>query len=98
MIGLLFGRRFPEINPMLHENFVPTDFVGFWGSGLHASGMNILLVVLIVQSLNLIIFTWFNRVAWKRVSCRAEYHASGLGNASRKMMTTSFLPGSGPFY
>ena len=39
----------------------------FWGSGLHPSGMKILLVILVVQSLNLVIFAWFNRVAGLRI-------------------------------
>ena len=34
---------------------------------LHASGMKILLVILVVQSLNLVIFAWFNRVAGLRI-------------------------------
>jgi len=31
-----------------------------WVSGLHASGMKILLMIMVVQSLNLVIFAWFN--------------------------------------
>jgi hypothetical protein len=36
-------------------------------SGLHASGMKILLMMAVVQSLNLVIFAWFNRVAGLRI-------------------------------
>jgi putative transposase len=36
-------------------------------SRLHASGMKILLTIVVVQSLNLAIFAWFNRVAWLRI-------------------------------
>ena len=42
---------------MVRENFVLTDFVDFRVSGLHASGMNILLVVLLAQSLNVILWS-----------------------------------------
>ncbi len=38
-----------------------------WVSGLHASGMKILLMMAVVQSLNLVIFAWFNRVAGLRI-------------------------------
>ena len=39
----------------------------FQVSGLHAFDMKILLVVLVIQSLNLLAFTWFNREAWIRI-------------------------------
>jgi hypothetical protein len=38
-----------------------------WVSGIHASGMKILLMMAVVQSLNLVIFAWFNRVAGMRI-------------------------------
>jgi hypothetical protein len=38
-----------------------------WISGLHASGIKILLMMAVVQSLNLVIFAWFNRVAGLRI-------------------------------
>ena len=38
-----------------------------WVSGLQASGMKILLMMAVVQSLNLVIFAWFNRVAGLRI-------------------------------
>jgi putative transposase len=38
-----------------------------WVSGFHASGMKILLMMVVVQSLNLAIFAWFNRVAGLRI-------------------------------
>jgi hypothetical protein len=34
---------------------------------LHAPGMKILLTIVVVQSLNLAIFAWFNRAAWIRI-------------------------------
>jgi hypothetical protein len=38
-----------------------------WVSRLYACGMKILLMMAVVQSLNLVIFGWFNRVAGLRM-------------------------------
>jgi hypothetical protein len=42
--------------------------------GLHAFDMKILLVVLIIQSLNLLAFTWFNREVWVRILALSQQH------------------------
>ena len=39
----------------------------FWVFGLHDFDMKILLLMVAVQSLNLLAFTWFNREAWIRI-------------------------------
>ncbi len=46
---------------VLRENSVLIS-LGLWVSGLRASGTKILLMMAVVQSLNMVIFAWFNRV------------------------------------
>jgi len=54
------GRRPPAKTP---SQLISLDL---WVSGLHVSGMKILLMMAVVESLNLVIFAWFNRVAGLR--------------------------------
>jgi hypothetical protein len=56
-----------KIEPVLRENSVPTDFVGFVVFWTPSSGTKILLMMAVVQSFNLVIFAWFNRVAGPRI-------------------------------
>jgi hypothetical protein len=52
---------------VLRENSVPTDFIGFRVPEIHPAGMKILLMMAVVQSLNLVVFAWLDRVAFMRI-------------------------------
>jgi len=58
-----------KLSPVVRENLVLTDSIGFLTSRIHASGMIMLILAAIVQSLNLVVFAWFHRVQDCESSC-----------------------------
>jgi len=86
--------------PVLRKNVIQTPLpavlrensasqlisLDLWVSGLHASGMKILLMMAVVQSLNLVIFGWSNRVAGLRVLVLRQQFAVYMRKPTKPML------------
>lgn len=64
---------------MLRENSSGLILLAFGISEIHTSGMKMLILLAILQSLNLVVFVWFHRVALLRIL--ALRHQLGVCNA-----------------